>query len=179
MLFGIEFRLACDGLCAPTSTLTLIAQHTSLAQAVANRSVPIILTPHPSEAARLLNCTTADIQNDRENAVLTLAKKFNATAVLKGHYSLVASVDQPIYTNTSGNVGLATAGSGDVLSGIIGSLLAQNIPIIEAVRGGVWLHGAAADVLRDSAMGDIGMLAGEIAPAARWLKNRLTTALNK
>lgn len=134
----------------------------------------LILTPHPAEAARLLQATTADIQANRMEAAKSISQTFNALTVLKGHQSLVATPDGQVYTNTSGNAGLATAGSGDVLSGIIGSLLAQGIDAQEAVQAGVWLHGAAADVLRDSQIGESGMLAGEIAPAARWLRNRLT-----
>ena len=68
---------------------------------------------------------------------------------------------------------MATAGSGDVLSGIIGSLLAQGLAPFAAAQAGVWLHGAAADLLRDNGIGEVGMLAGELAPAARWLRNRL------
>lgn len=155
--------------------LTLVSQHPDLA-AACKLHPKLVLTPHPAEAARLLGCTTAEIQSDRPTAVRYLSETFGgATVVLKGHRSLVASPSGTLYTNDSGNPGLATAGSGDVLSGILGALLAQGIPTEEAVCGGVWLHGAAADVLRDSQTGETGMLSGEIAPAARWLRNRLTT----
>lgn len=150
--------------------LTLLAKNPDL-HAASQRS--IILTPHPAEAARLLNCSTADIQANRKNAAAELAKRFQAVAVLKGCQTLVAHSDGMIYQNASGNAGLATAGSGDVLSGIIGSFLAQGIEPFEAAKAGVWLHGAAADVLKASQIGEIGMLAGEIAPAARWLRNRI------
>ena len=93
---------------------------------------------------------------------------------MKGHHTLVAATDGMVYTNTSGNAGLATAGSGDVLSGMIGSLLAQGIPAFQAACAGVWLHGAAADVIKHSSQIETGMLAGEIAPAARWLRNILS-----
>ncbi len=84
-----------------------------------------VITPHPQEAARLLHTTVADIQADRPAAVLALAAQYHCWAVLKGHRSLIASPDGELWCNHSGNRGLATAGSGDVLSGIIGSLLAQ------------------------------------------------------
>ncbi|UOO83142.1 NAD(P)H-hydrate dehydratase [Uruburuella testudinis] len=156
--------------------LTLLAHHPDLAdQAV--RQTPLVLTPHPAEAARLLSCTTAAIQADRSAAARQIAQKFHAHTVLKGRHTIVCSPNGSEYINRSGNPGLATAGSGDVLSGIIGSLLAQGVPVGEAVCGGVWLHGAAADVLRDSGIGEIGMLAGELAAAARWLRNRMIAAV--
>ncbi|MDO4640179.1 MAG: NAD(P)H-hydrate dehydratase [Neisseria sp.] len=155
--------------------LNLVARDQTLADAC-RRHGRLVLTPHPAEAARLLHTDTASVQADRRSAAQSLSENFNAIVVLKGHRSLIAQPGAPLHTNTSGNAGLATAGSGDVLSGIIGSLLAQGIPPYQAVCGGVWLHGAAADVLRNSQIGESGMLAGEIAPAARWLRNRLTAA---
>lgn len=155
--------------------VTLLAQHADLASSA--RAYPVlILTPHPAEAARLLGTDTAGVQADRIAAVKRISNMFNAYTVLKGRHSLVCSPNGSLYTNPSGNAGLATAGSGDVLSGIIGSLLAQGIDTEQAVRGGVWLHGAAADVLKDSETGETGMLAGEIAAAARWLRNRIIAA---
>ena len=161
-----------NALLLDADALTLLAHHADCAAAATAHPL-LVLTPHPAEAARLLACHTADIQADRASAVLKLAARFQAWVVLKGHRSLVASPDGALYENDSGNAGLATAGSGDVLSGIIGSLLAQGVPTEEAVCGGVWLHGAAADVLKAAQIGEIGMLSGEIAPAARWLRNRL------
>lgn len=134
----------------------------------------LILTPHPAEAARLLGTTVAQVQADRTVAVRKIGAIFGATVVLKGHKTLVAAPDTEIYVNESGNAGLATAGSGDVLGGIIGSLLAQGVPVFEAACAGVWLHGAAADVIKESAGIAAGLLAGEIAPAARWLRNWIT-----
>ncbi|WP_416190807.1 NAD(P)H-hydrate dehydratase [Neisseria sp. CCUG12390] len=152
--------------------LTLLARCEDCREAAAQHG-NLVLTPHPAEAARLLQVNTADIQANRVQSAQAVSRRFNAVTVLKGHQSVVASPDGSIYVNASGNAGLATAGSGDVLSGIIGSLLAQGIDTQQAVQAGVWLHGAAADILRDSQIGEIGMLAGEIAPAARWLRNRI------
>ncbi|HFC8547601.1 TPA: NAD(P)H-hydrate dehydratase [Neisseria lactamica] len=137
----------------------------------------LILTPHPAEAARLLGTTVTQIQVDRAAAVRAIGNTFGATVVLKGHRTLVAAPDTEIYVNESGNAGLATAGSGDVLGGIIGSLLAQGVPVFEAACAGAWLHGAAADVIKESAGIAAGLSAGEIAPAARWLRNRITESM--
>ncbi|HHK5983308.1 NAD(P)H-hydrate dehydratase [Neisseria sp. P0004.S004] len=153
--------------------LTLLACSSELAERLKSYK-HIILTPHPAEAARLLGTDTPSVQADRQKAVTEISRKYGATVVLKGHHTLVATADGIVYTNTSGNAGLATAGSGDVLSGIIGSLLAQGIPAFQAACAGVWLHGAAADVIKHSSQIETGMLAGEIAPAARWLRNILS-----
>lgn len=134
----------------------------------------LVLTPHPGEAARLLHCSIAEIQSNRHQAVSRLAEQFAAWVVLKGNHSLIASPSGQIRQNQSGNPGLATAGSGDVLSGIIGSLLAQHIPPEQAVNGGVWLHGLAAEILAFNQIGPIGLCAHEIVAAVRWLRNRLT-----
>lgn len=152
--------------------LNLLAQSPALQQAAARHGC-LVMTPHPAEAARLLACSTEAVQADRPAAAAELSRRFQAVAVLKGRHTLTAAPDGRLYTNTSGNAGLATAGSGDVLSGIIGSLLAQGLPLFSAAQAGVWLHGAAADLLRDNGIGEVGMLAGELAPAARWLRNRL------
>ncbi|MBW5406748.1 NAD(P)H-hydrate dehydratase [Morganella morganii] len=134
-----------------------------------------VITPHPQEAARLLNTTVTDIQADRPAAALALAAQYHCWAVLKGHHSLIASPDGELWCNHSGNRGLATAGSGDVLSGIIGSLLAQRLPVQEAVCGGVWLHGAAADECVAAGIGPVGLTAHEIIDYVRLIRNRLIT----
>lgn len=106
---------------------------------------PLILTPHPAEMARLLHCSVADVQCDRVAAAKTAAERFHAVAVLKGHRTVVADESGLLYINENGNAGMATAGSGDVLAGIIGGLLAQGLSPAEAAIGGVYLHGAAGD----------------------------------
>ena len=87
---------------------------------------------------------------------------------------MISSARGFLHINKTGNAGLATAGSGDVLSGIVGSLLAQGIAAEEAVSAAVWLHGAASEILAYMQVGPIGLLAGEIAETVRWLRNRLT-----
>lgn len=111
-----------------------------------------VLTPHPGEAARLLNTTVAKVQADRLSALRRLSERFNhAWIVLKGHQTLVGRSGGPLYVNPSGNPHLAQGGSGDLLAGLIGGLLAQPALAanpLQALRYAVWLHGAAADHLQ-------------------------------
>ena len=134
----------------------------------------IIITPHPLEASRLLNLSAIDVQNNREATAKALAAKFNAWVVLKGHQSVICSPNGVTSLNTSGNPSLATGGTGDVLAGMIGALIAQGIPIEQAVRGGVWLHGASADYCSQYVtQGQIGLTASEVALHARTIRNLL------
>lgn len=134
-------------------------------------SGPLILTPHAAEAARLLACTPREIQANRQHAARALAARFQAWVVLKGAGTLVCEPNGRCQINHSGNPGLATAGTGDVLAGLLGSLLAQDVPLEQAVPGAVWLHGAAADRLVASGVGPIGLTASELADAIRQLRN--------
>lgn len=103
-----------------------------------------VITPHPGEAARLLRTTSYDVQNDRVAAVEALFQAFKAVTVLKGHHTLVGYQNKA-FCCRAGNPGMATAGSGDILSGVIGSLLAQGLPCFEAAQLGVALHAEAGD----------------------------------
>lgn len=156
--------------------LNLLSIHPELTELLLARAIPSILTPHPAEAARLLNCSTAEVQAGRAEAALDISDKYFCQVVLKGHQTIIASPDEELVINQSGNPGLATAGSGDVLSGMIISLLAQGLSADEAVAGGVWLHGAAADLLTLNQIGPIGLCSGELASAARFLRNALIAA---
>ena len=109
------------------------------------RSAPLILTPHPGEMARLIGLSTAEVQTNRQEIACRLAREVNAVVVLKGHRTLIAAPDGFVMENPTGNPGMATGGSGDVLAGIIGSLVAQGVPPYEAAVCGVYLHGAAGD----------------------------------
>jgi hydroxyethylthiazole kinase-like uncharacterized protein yjeF len=156
--------------------LNAVAYNEPLAQAVAKRrEKPTILTPHPAEAARLLGKTTPEVQADRLAAALDLARRFRAHVVLKGAGSICASPDGRWAVNATGNPGLAAAGSGDVLAGIIGALLAQKLDAEKALQYAVCLHGAAADALVASGVGPIGLTASEVARAARDVINRWTS----
>jgi NAD(P)H-hydrate epimerase len=122
----------------------------------------VILTPHPGEAARLLHCSTEDINRDRENAARALAEQTGAIIVLKGAGTIVTAPSEEIYINTTGNPGMATGGSGDVLAGIIGGLAAQGLTGMNAALAGVFVHGLAGD-LGAAALGEYGLIASDIA----------------
>ena len=166
--------IAGDGaLLADADALNLIAATPSLRQALAGRKQPAVLTPHPLEAARLLECSVGEVQADRVLAARKLAASLNAVVVLKGSGTVIAAPTGAVVVNTTGNPALATAGTGDVLAGLCGSLMAQGWPQWEAALGAVWLHGMAADVLVADGAGPIGLTAGELIPAIRVALNRM------
>ncbi len=130
-----------------------------------------VLTPHPAEAARLLGCSTREVQAHRIAAATALATQYHAHVVLKGAGSICASPAQPWRINTSGNPGMASAGMGDVLTGIIAALIAQGMAPQRAIDTAVWLHGAAADACVACGMGPVGLTASDTLDAARTLLN--------
>jgi hydroxyethylthiazole kinase-like uncharacterized protein yjeF len=138
---------------------------------VEKRKAPTILTPHPAEAARLLGRKTAEVQAHRLDSALELAQRLRACIVLKGAGSICAFPDGRWSINTTGNPGLAAAGSGDVLTGIIGAVLAQKLDAEKALQYAVCLHGAAADSLVQRGVGPVGLTASEIAFEARSVMN--------
>ena len=113
------------------------------------RPGPTILTPHPGEAARLLGLAASSVVADPESAARRLAAESGATVVLKGFRSLVATPAGRVARVLSGNPGLATGGSGDVLTGVVGTLLARGLPAWEAATAGTYLHGLAGDLVRE------------------------------
>ena len=143
---------------------------------VARVKAPTILTPHPAEAARMLHRKTAQVNEDRLGAALALAKRFNAHVVLKGAGSICAFPDGRWSVNTTGNPGLAAAGSGDVLAGMIGAMLAQKLDPERALQYAVCLHGAAADSCMARGVGPLGLTASEICLEARAVLNSWTRA---
>ena len=155
--------------------LNLIAQHAELHALVSSRTAPVVMTPHPLEAARLLNCSTAEIQANRIAAANLLARNFQATIILKGSGTIIAHVDGSTVVNPTGNPALATGGSGDVLSGVCGALLAQGWSAWHAALGATWLHGHAADTLVENSIGPIGLTASELPAAIRHALNTLIT----
>jgi NAD(P)H-hydrate epimerase len=126
------------------------------------RSGQVVLTPHPGEAARLLNCTVQDIMADRPQAARRLAAMGRAVVVLKGARTLVATPRGELWVNPTGNVLLASGGSGDVLAGVIGGLMAQGMDALEAALAGVYVHGLAAN-LAAGEVGQRGLAAEELA----------------
>lgn len=125
-----------------------------------------VLTPHPGEAARLLACTTSEVQADRFAAVTALQQRYGGVVVLKGNGTLVTG-GEGIVLSDYGNPGMASGGMGDVLSGVIGALLAQRLPPLEAAALGVCLHGAAADIAAGE--GQRGLAASDLIPHLRSL----------
>lgn len=147
--------------------LNLIAQEHRLEALCANRQAATLITPHPAEAARLLGTDTASVQADRVGSALTLATRFNALVALKGSGTIIAFPDGRWLINTTGNPGMASAGMGDVLTGLITALLAQHWSPEAALTAAVHLHGEAADRLAAEGIGPIGLTAGEVINAAR------------
>lgn len=115
-----------------------------------NAKKTLVLTPHPGEMARLTGLTTAQIQRDRVNVARKFAQEHGLILVLKGDRTVVAGRDGEIWINPTGNPGMATGGTGDILTGIVAGLIAQNPNrVIEAVIGAVYLHGLAGDIARE------------------------------
>jgi hydroxyethylthiazole kinase-like uncharacterized protein yjeF len=156
--------------------LNLIATEHDLQNTLAQRAGNKIITPHPLEAARLLAISSAEVQANRPAVARELAHRFNCVAVLKGSGTVIADPDDSIAINTTGNPALATAGTGDVLAGLCGTLLAQGWASREAALAAVWLHGKAADTLVEQGIGPIGLTASELIPAIRMELNRLVNA---
>ncbi|MDR2173336.1 MAG: NAD(P)H-hydrate dehydratase [Burkholderiales bacterium] len=146
--------------------LTLIGHHPEWIARIAERNAPTVLTPHPAEAARLLQCNADDVQRDRPKAAREIARRYQAHTVLKGCGSIIADPEGSWCINTTGNPALAFGGSGDVLAGMIGALLAQGVEAPHALRYAVCLHGTAADALAEKGKGPIGVLSEDIIRSA-------------
>ncbi len=164
---------AAPALVLDADALNLLATDATLAAALAASGLPRVMTPHPLEAARLLGCSVADIQRDRLKAASALAMQWQAVVVLKGSGSIIASPAAALAVNPSGNAALATAGTGDVLAGMIGALLAQGMPPLAAAQAAVWMHGRAADELVAAGTGPAGLSASELYVPARRIFNAL------
>lgn len=126
-----------------------------------NRQIPIVLTPHPGEMSRLLGTTVGELQSRRMEAARAASSKWGVTVVLKGSGTIVAEPNGETYLNVTGNPGMATAGSGDVLTGIITGLIAQGIRPNAAAGIGTYLHGKAGDLIKET-RGERGMIAGDL-----------------
>lgn len=130
-----------------------------------------ILTPHPGEAARLLEQTPATIQQDRLQAAQAIQKRYGGICILKGAGSVIATETGLPAICTQGNPGMATAGMGDLLSGVLGGLVAQGVPLQDAAKLGVYLHAAAGDLAAKE--GERGMMAMDLLPYLRRLSNEV------
>ncbi|HEX9137533.1 MAG TPA: NAD(P)H-hydrate dehydratase, partial [Nitrospirota bacterium] len=140
-----------DGLNALVGSLDTIKQ----------AKAPIIMTPHPGELGRLLGVSPGDVQKDRIGIASDFALKYKVIVVLKGAGTVIATPDGRIFVNSTGNPGMATGGTGDVLTGMIGGLLAQGYTASQAACLGVYLHGFAGDLAAKD-KGEEGMIAGDL-----------------
>lgn len=146
--------------------LNLLARYHELWELI---SAPAIVTPHPLEMARLCRLDVATVERDRLSATVNFSEKYALICVLKGHQTIVSDGSEAcglgdkhtVYLNRSGNSGMATGGSGDVLSGIIGSLIAQKMPPFEAATLGVYIHGLAGDSAAEM-LGEYSVMASDI-----------------
>lgn len=120
-----------------------------------------IITPHPGEMARLLASSTAEVQRKRQTVAKTFSKVYNVITVLKGYQTVTAHPSGRTFINKTGNSGMSTAGSGDVLAGIIAALWAQGLNSFDAARYGVFLHGAAGDLAAKNKT-QLGLIASDI-----------------
>lgn len=140
-----------DALFALSSDLSVLQQ----------RSAVTILTPHIGEMSRLINKSTSEIESNRLEVTRDFASKHNVWCVLKGYRSVIAAPDGELWINSTGNPGMATAGSGDALTGVIASLVAQGYSIKDAVCSGVFLHGLSGDIVAAN-IGEAGMITSDI-----------------
>jgi ADP-dependent NAD(P)H-hydrate dehydratase / NAD(P)H-hydrate epimerase len=149
----------------------------TLSEQLRERNFPTLLTPHPGEAAALLDTDIPTVEANRIKAACDIADQYHATVVLKGCGSIIATPDGRWWINNTGNPGMASAGMGDVLTGLTTALLAQGMPAEQALCAAVWLHGAAADAcigLENSPIpGPLGLTASEVILAIRTRLNEL------
>jgi NAD(P)H-hydrate epimerase len=131
------------------------------AESLKKFDLDLILTPHPGELSRLLGRSIPDIQKNREKSAREAAKSFNCTVVLKGYRTVIADQTGKVKVNNTGNPGMATAGVGDVLAGMIAGLAGQGIKSYEAAVLGTYLHGLAGD-LAEKEKGEYGMIASDL-----------------
>ncbi|HHW28152.1 MAG TPA: NAD(P)H-hydrate dehydratase [Syntrophomonadaceae bacterium] len=143
--------------------LNIIAKRSYLLsdQALAKQRRNWVLTPHPGEMARLCNTTIAAIQEDRVGVAAEASRKWGVVLVLKGAHTVIAAPEGPLYINSTGNPGLASGGTGDVLAGLIASFLAQGLDPLQAAVCGPFIHGLAADRIAERS-GAAGMIAGDL-----------------
>jgi hydroxyethylthiazole kinase-like uncharacterized protein yjeF len=139
---------------------------------------PAVITPHPGEMARLMGTTPKDIQDDRMGSAVKAAAAWKVVALLKGARTVIAAPDGAVYINPTGNPGMATGGSGDVLTGIIASLIAQGLKPVRAAAAGAYLHGLAGDqAAREKGM--MGLIASDIISALPAVTRELTGSYHK
>jgi hydroxyethylthiazole kinase-like uncharacterized protein yjeF len=168
----LEKALALDlPLVLDADALNLVAAERDLEAALTDRQAPTLMTPHPAEAARLLDVEVAAIQADRIGMAQEIAARYRSHVALKGCGTVVATPDGRWWINTTGNPGMASAGMGDVLTGFAVALLAQGWEADRALLAAVHLHGAAGDAAVEAGAGPIGLTASELIDPARKIFN--------
>ncbi|MGE5508219.1 MAG: NAD(P)H-hydrate dehydratase [Chitinophagales bacterium] len=163
---GEFLRQFLTGLALPVvldaDALRLLAARPELFRALlADRPAPAVLTPHPGEMAALMGETVDAVERSRVEAARAVARSWGVILALKGAHTVVAAPGGEVFVNPTGNPGLATGGTGDVLTGLVTALLAQGVPPAEAAVAGVYLHGLAGDLAAEA--GPVGVVAGEVA----------------
>lgn len=146
---SVALSLVCEcktSLVLDADGINAVAKHINVLR---DRVYPTVLTPHEGEMARLTGFTSEYIRNNREAVAQAFADEYGVTLVLKGKDTLIASKNSECFVNPTGNAGMAVAGSGDVLVGMIASLIAQGAEVTQAATAGVYLHGLAGDEARD------------------------------
>jgi len=156
IIMGIDKPLVLDA-----DGINALVGHLKILSAIRYTLSARILTPHPGEMARLLGKSVEEIQRNRKNIAKSFSKSYNCILVLKGYKTVVAEPAGKIYINNTGNPGMATAGSGDVLTGIIASFLGQGLDAFSAVKYAVYLHGLAGDLAAKEKT-QLGMIASDI-----------------
>ena len=178
-LDALQQALASDlKLVIDADAINLIASDDKLKTQLKTRKAASILTPHPTEAGRLLGISNHEIQQDRIGSALVLAQRLNSLLVLKGSGTVIAWPDGRWAINPTGNPGLSSAGMGDILCGMIAALIAQRLTPDKATLLAIYLHGLAADELAHQGIGPIGLTTGEVLTMARTILNQWVNARN-
>ena len=141
--------------------INAFAKHPKALKEATKKNKNIVLTPHPGEMARLLGVAISRVQKNRKNIAQRVACDYNVTVVLKGQNTVVTDAEGEVYVNNTGNPGMATAGSGDVLTGIIAAFLGQKLKVFEAAKYAVYLHGLAGDLAAEEKT-QISLIASDI-----------------
>ena len=157
--FVLEFMRRCEQpLVVDADALNALSEDVEAISAAASARV---LTPHPGEMSRLCGATTREVQEDREGTAVKFARSHGCTVVLKGYKTVVARSDGQVFVNVTGNSGMATGGTGDVLTGLIGGLMAQGMAGPDAALLGVYVHGLAGDLAAEE-WSERGMIASDL-----------------
>lgn len=158
-------KIVCSNIHIPTvidaDAINALANNLNVLKIASNKQKTIIITPHPKEFARLLNTSTNYVQKNRLILAKKFAKAYNLTIILKGHKTIVCDNKGKCYINNTGNPGMSTAGSGDVLTGIVSALLAQKIDTFNACKLAVYIHGISGDMAKKE-LGEISLIASDL-----------------